>query len=75
MEVSKDVQASGPNGDITVIDNKEVTEEVVEMHVESVVEVAGGKIAETSFIGSKEVEMVVMEESFEKMTLFLWIQV
>ena len=34
VEVSKNVvQASGQNGDITVIDSKEVTEEVVEMHV------------------------------------------
>ena len=31
------------DGDITLIDSKEVTEEVVELHVETIVEVAGGK--------------------------------
>ena len=48
------------DGDITLIDSKEVTEEVVEMHVETVVEVAGGKIAEILFtdLGSKEMDMV-----------------
>ncbi|PWA81822.1 peroxidase 4 [Artemisia annua] len=50
------------DGDITLIDSKEVTEEVVELHVETVVEVAGGKIAETLFtaadLGSNEVDMV-----------------
>ena len=50
------------DGDITLIDSKEVTEEVKEMHVENVVEVAGGKIAEILFttadLGSKEMDMV-----------------
>nr|GEX52867.1 hypothetical protein [Tanacetum cinerariifolium] len=66
VEVSKDVvQATESNGDVTVIDSKEITEDV---HVESVVQVTDGKIAESLFtaadLGSKEVETVVVEESF-----------